>query len=92
MNMIYNKRVKSKVLSQIMSSITEEDKCYFRNRMSIAVKIADALKAKDLCPKDFAKLIGKSEGEMCEWLSGNKDIPLDILYIINEYLNLGLDI
>ena len=90
--MIYNKRVKSKILSQIMSSITEEDKRRTRDRMLIAVKIADALKAKDLCPKDFAKLTGKSEDEMCEWLSGTKDIPLDILYIINESLNLGLDI
>lgn len=45
------------------------DKRHTRDRMLIAVKIADALEAKKLSQKDFAKLMDKSESEISGWLS-----------------------
>ena len=61
-----SRRKPSAVLSEIMSSITEEDKRHTRDRMLIAVKIADALDAKKLSQKRFAELMGKSESEVSE--------------------------
>ena len=43
-----NRRKPSATLTKIMSSITEEDKRRTRDRMLIAVKIADALEAKNM--------------------------------------------
>lgn len=66
----------------------------FYQEEDFRVVIWRAAKERQSDPKEVEALIGliKSEGEICEWLSGNKDIPLDILYIINESLNLKLDI
>ena len=58
-----SRRKPSAVLSEIMSSITEDDKRHTRDRMLIAVKIADALDAKKLSQKRFAELMGKSESD-----------------------------
>lgn len=85
-----NRRRPSATLTKIMSSITEEDQRHTRDRMLIAVKIADALKAKDLSQKAFAKLMGKSESEISEWLSGNRNFTIDTLSDISNCLNIPL--
>ena len=67
-----NRRRPSAILTKIISSITDEDERRTRDRMRIAVKIADSLEAKKLSQKAFAKLMGKTESEISEWLSGNR--------------------
>ena len=73
-----------------MSSITEEDKRRTRDRMLIAVKIADALEAKKLSQKAFAELMKKSESEISEWLSGNRNFTVDTLSDISDCLGICL--
>lgn len=85
-----NRRKPSATLTKIMSSITEEDKRHTRDRMLIAVKIADALEAKKLSQKDFAKLMDKSESEISEWLSGNRNFTVDTLSDISNCLRIHL--
>lgn len=85
-----NRRKPSQTLTKIMSSITEQDRRHTRNRMLIAVKIADALEAKNLSNKDFAKLMGKSESEISEWLSGNRNFTVDTLSDISNCLGIQL--
>ena len=85
-----NRRKPSATLTKIMSSITEEEKRRTRDRMLIAVKIADALEAKKLSQKAFAELMKKSESEISEWLSGNRNFPVDTLSDISDCLGIRL--
>ena len=85
-----NRRKPSATLTKIMSSITEEEKRRTRDRMLIAVKIADALEAKKLSQKAFAELIKKSESEISEWLSGNRNFTVDTLSDISDCLGIRL--
>lgn len=85
-----NRRKPSATLTKIMSSITEEDRRRTRDRMLIAVKIADALEAKKLSQKAFAELMSKSESEISEWLSGNRNFTVDTLSDISDCLGIRL--
>lgn len=85
-----NRRKPSAGLTKIMSSITEEDRCRTRDRMLIALKIADALEAKKLSQKAFAELMSKSESEISEWLSGNRNFTVDTLSDISDCLGIRL--
>ena len=85
-----NRRKPSATLTKIMSSITEEEKRRTRDRMRIAVKIADALEAKKLSQKAFAELMKKSESEISEWLSGNRNFTVDTLSDISDCLGIRL--
>lgn len=85
-----NRRRPSATLTKIISSITEEDKRRTRDRMLIAVKIADALEARNLSQKAFAKLMKKSESEISEWLSGNRNFTVDTLSDISDCLGIQL--
>ena len=84
------RRKPSAALSKILSSISEEDKRHTRDRMLVAVKIADALEAKKLSQKRFAELMGKSESEISEWLSGNRNFTIDTLSDIGDSLGISL--
>lgn len=88
--MITNRRRSSATLTKIISSITDEDKRRTRDRMLIAVKIAEALEAKNLSQKAFAKLMGKNESEISEWLSGNRNFTVDTLSDIGNCLGIHL--
>lgn len=85
-----NRRKPSLALTKIMASISSEDRRRARDRMLIAVKIADALEAKRLSNKAFAKLMGKSESEVSEWLSGNRNFTVDTLSDISDCLGIRL--
>lgn len=85
-----NRRKQSAVLTKIISSITEEEKRHTRDRMKIAVKIADALEMKKLSQRGFAELMGKSESEISEWLSGNRNFTIDTLSDISNKLGISL--
>lgn len=85
-----NRRKRSSTLTKILSSITEDDKRRARDRMLIAVKIADTLEAKKLSQKAFAALMKKSESEISEWLSGNRNFTIDTLSDISNCLGVSL--
>lgn len=84
------RRKPSAILSKIMDSITDEDRRHTRDRMMIAIKIADALDAKKLSQKRFAELMKKSESEISEWLSGNRNFTVDTLSDIENCLGINL--
>lgn len=50
-----------------------------QNRMTVAAKIADAMKAKNLNQKQFAQLMGRTESEISDWLSGDRNFTIDTL-------------
>ena len=52
----------------------------------LAATIADALKAKGISQKQFAAMTGRSESEISEWLSGDRNFTIDTLITIEQAL------
>ena len=84
------KRKPSASLTRIMDGIDEDKLRRTRNRMLVAVRIADTLKAKGISQKRFAEMSGRSESEISEWLSGDRNFTIDTLSDIKKYLGLDL--
>jgi len=73
-----------------MNNIDEDELRRTRDRMLVAIKIADTLKAKGISQKKFAEMTGRSESEISEWLSGDRNFTIDTLSDIKKYLGLDL--
>jgi len=85
-----SRRKPSAVLTRILEGFDEDKIRRTRNRMLVAVAIADALKAKGISQKQFAAMTGRSESEISEWLSGDRNFTIDTLSDINKYLGIEL--
>lgn len=84
------RRKPSASLTIIMQSIDEDTLRRTKDRMLVASKIADTLKAKNITQKKFAEMTGKSESEISEWLSGNRNFTIDTLSDITKHLGIDL--
>lgn len=84
------RRKPSASLTRIMNNLDEDKLRRTRARMLVAVKIADTLKAKGISQKRFAEMTGRSESEISEWLSGDRNFTIDTLSDIKKYLGLNL--
>ncbi len=84
------RRKPSKVLTKILASIDEDKLRRTRERMLVACKIADTLEVKELTQKEFAKMLGKSESEISELLSGNRNFTFDTLSDMANCLGMDL--
>lgn len=85
-----NKEFATGVLGSILSSMNKDNLAKTRNRMLIAAKISDALRNKGLTQKDFARMMGKTESEVSEWLSGDRNFTIDTLTAIELALKIKL--
>lgn len=88
--MATGRRKPSASLTRIISNIDENKLRRTRNRMLVAVKIADSLKAKGISQKKFAEMTGRSESEISEWLSGDRNFTIDTISDIKKCLGLDL--
>ena len=61
-----------------------------RNRMMMAAKIADAMRSNGMNQKQLAQKMGKTESEVSDWLSGDRNFTLDTLTEIEHTLNVSL--
>ena len=77
------------VLGQMVSEVNPVQLAKTRNRMLVAAKIADAMKARLLNQKQFAKLMGKTESEISDWLSGDRNFTIDTLFDIGQALGIS---
>lgn len=84
------RRKPSAKLTSIMNNIDENQLRRTRDRMLVAVKIADTLKAKGISQKKFAEMTGRSESEISEWLSGDRNFTIDTLSDIKSCLGVDL--
>ena len=84
------RRKPSASLTRIMNNIDEDKLRRTRDRMLVANKIADALKAKGISQKKFSEMTGRSESEVSEWLSGDRNFTIDTLSDIKKYLGIDL--
>ncbi len=78
------------VLGQMLAEMDSKSLARTRNKMMVAARIADALKVKGITQKQMATLMGKTESEISEWLSGNRNLTIDTLTDIEEFLNIRL--
>ena len=84
------RRKPSASLTRIINTIDEDKLRRTRDRMLVANKIADALNAKGISQKKFAEMTGRSESEVSEWLSGDRNFTMDTLSDIQKYLGIDL--
>lgn len=84
------RRKPSASLTRIINTIGEDKLRRTRDRMLVANKIADALNAKSISQKKFSEMTGRSESEVSEWLSGDRNFTIDTLSDIQKYLGIDL--
>lgn len=80
----------SGVLGRMLANMDELSLAKTRNRMMVAAKIADAMNDSGMNRKQLAQKMGKTESEISEWLSGDRNITLDTLTEIEYMLNVSL--
>ncbi len=78
------------VLGRILANKSELSLAKTRNRMMVAAKIADAMRGCGMNQKQLAQKMGKTESEVSEWLSGDRNFTLDTLTEIEHTLNVTL--
>ena len=71
-------RKKSKVLTNIIQTITEQDRADLRSRLFLAARIDDLRREKGLTISDLAEKLNIVEEEMSEIIAGNKELPMDL--------------
>ena len=81
-------RKATSTLGQMTSEVNPVQLAKMRNRMLIAAKIADAMQAQHLNQKQFAKLMGRTESEISDWLSGDRNFTIDTLFDIGQALGI----
>jgi transcriptional regulator with XRE-family HTH domain len=81
---------KSPILSELIENISQEDLEKTESKMRLAVKIADAIKAKGYGKTEFAKKIKKNNSEISKWLSGTHNFTHDTLILLQNELNIIL--
>ena len=78
------------VLGQLLAKIDRTELEKTSNRMLVAAKIGNALQQKKITQKKFAKIMSRSESEISEWLSGDRNFTIDTLTEISMALNISL--
>ena len=84
---------KKKAIGALGSILAKQDKKKLertRNRMLLAMKIEIAMREKGFSQKQFAAKMGKTESEISEWLSGDRNFTIDTLSDIEMALDIRL--
>lgn len=81
-----NKKKATGTLGRMVAEVNPDKLAKMRNRMLIAARIADAMQAQHLNQKQFAQMMGRTESEISDWLSGNRNFTIDTLFDIGQAL------
>lgn len=77
-------------MDEILNEISPAELKRTKQRMLLAAKIDDAIKAKGWKKSDFAREMKKSPSEISKWLSGTHNFTIDTLSDIEELLRIKL--
>jgi len=80
----------SPAIDEIFKEISPAELNRTKQRMLLAAKIDDAIKAKGWKKTDFAHAMIKSPSEISKWLSGTHNFTTDTLSDIEEVLGIQL--
>ena len=76
------------LIEQLLNYISPEESLRIENRMLLAAKIDDALKAKGWKKNDLMKALGKkNQSEVTKWLSGTHNFTADLLTDLGRVLD-----
>ncbi len=76
------------IIEQLLNNISPEESQRIENRMLLAAKIDDALKAKGWRKKDLMTALGKkNQSEVTKWLSGTHNFTSDLLTDLGRVLD-----
>jgi len=76
------------LIEQLLNYISPEESLRIENRMLLAAKIDDALKAKSWKKKDLMEALGKkNQSEVTKWLSGTHNFTADLLTDLGRVLD-----
>jgi len=82
---------KRHTISDVLSSISPQEAKRIENRMLVAAKIDDAMKAKGWKNIDLISAMGKSNpSEVTRWLSGTHNFTIDTLTDLSYVLDVDL--
>lgn len=85
------KKRKSKgALRQMIASTSKVDIEKMSNRLLLASKIGNALKNAGISQKRFSEMMNRTESEISDWLSGNRNFTIDTLTEISTSLGISL--
>lgn len=80
----------SNLINELLESIDPEEAKRIEERMLLATKIDDSMKAKGLNKSQFAELMGKKNSVITKWLSGTHNFNSDTLFDIGRKLGVKL--
>ena len=80
----------NELFNQSVAEISEEVRKEMELSYAISERIDSLLKERGLTQKQFAKMVGKTESEVCRWLSGRHNFTIRTLAKISTAL--GVDI
>ena len=80
----------NELFNQSVAEISEEVRKEMEFSCAISERIDSLLKERGLTQKQFAKMVGKTEPEVCRWLSGRHNFTIRTLAKISTAL--GVDI
>jgi transcriptional regulator with XRE-family HTH domain len=76
------------ILDKILARVSPQDIAQTERKMSLAVLIADGIKAKGWTQKEFAEKVNKRPSEITKWLSGTHNFTVDTLTQIEFVLDI----
>jgi DNA-binding helix-turn-helix protein len=77
-------------LAELLSQNKGKDLSKTKNKMLLAAKLCAALRSKGITQKAFAEIMGKTESEISDWLSGERNFTVDTLTEIEQVLGISL--
>lgn len=85
-----NKKNATGVLASLLKKTDKGSLERTRNRMLLARKIGIGIKERGLSQKQLAAQMGKTESEISDWLSGDRNFTVDTLTDIEQHLGIRL--
>lgn len=80
----------SKLFEQELAEIPPEVKKQMELSFAISDKIASIIDKKGISQKEFAKLVGCTESEICRWLGGTHNFTIRTIARISTALEVDL--
>ena len=78
--------IQNPLFRQCLASIPAEQKAEFELSFSIAERISDILKSRNLTQKELARRLGKRESEISKWLTGRHNFTTQTIARIETAL------
>jgi transcriptional regulator with XRE-family HTH domain len=80
----------SNLIDSLFNEISSDDFERTKNKMLLAARIDDAIKAKKWKKKDLAEALNKRPSEITKWLSGTHNFTVDTLWQLEKVLDIEL--